>query len=316
MTPTLKKQLTMLCGAVIMGGLLWNGGALRAQDAEQTSVRAILGIKTPRIKLTRDEAARNFVALLQLFGSETYSKLDEPSAAVMSSFSIKSETADLVALSLKMAEQWKQPIQTVKIQSEGDHTAIVTVETEPQSVSRPLVLIQEGDSWGVDMVETYAKWNNLEGSAKTEAIAQLSTEFDRARENARRSSCQSNLKQISLGLLQYVQDYDEKLPPAKPWIDVLMPYLKTEYIFKCPSVTDPKGYGYAYNSKLSNKPFDILPLSSQTVSIYETTVLKRNAYGMGENPAFRHAGGANYAFADGHVKWFDKSKTPSFNLKP
>jgi prepilin-type N-terminal cleavage/methylation domain-containing protein len=36
--------------------------------------------------------------------------------------------------------------------------------------------------------------------------------FARARENARRSSCQSNMKQIGLSLLQYVQDYDEVLP--------------------------------------------------------------------------------------------------------
>src|ERR1051325_7590284 len=36
--------------------------------------------------------------------------------------------------------------------------------------------------------------------------------FGRARENARRSSCQSNLKQIGLGLLQYEQDFDESLP--------------------------------------------------------------------------------------------------------
>lgn len=35
--------------------------------------------------------------------------------------------------------------------------------------------------------------------------------FARARENARRSSCQSNLKQIALGLLQYAQDDDERL---------------------------------------------------------------------------------------------------------
>ena len=32
--------------------------------------------------------------------------------------------------------------------------------------------------------------------------------FARARENARRTSCISNMKQISLGMLQYVQDYD------------------------------------------------------------------------------------------------------------
>jgi prepilin-type N-terminal cleavage/methylation domain-containing protein/prepilin-type processing-associated H-X9-DG protein len=38
--------------------------------------------------------------------------------------------------------------------------------------------------------------------------------FGRARENARRSSCQSNLKQIGLGFAQYTQDYDENLPIA------------------------------------------------------------------------------------------------------
>lgn len=36
--------------------------------------------------------------------------------------------------------------------------------------------------------------------------------FARTRENARRSSCQSNLKQVGLGIMQYVQDYDEKYP--------------------------------------------------------------------------------------------------------
>jgi prepilin-type N-terminal cleavage/methylation domain-containing protein/prepilin-type processing-associated H-X9-DG protein len=38
--------------------------------------------------------------------------------------------------------------------------------------------------------------------------------FARARENARRSSCASNLKQIGLGILQYTQDYDEHYPQA------------------------------------------------------------------------------------------------------
>jgi prepilin-type N-terminal cleavage/methylation domain-containing protein/prepilin-type processing-associated H-X9-DG protein len=36
--------------------------------------------------------------------------------------------------------------------------------------------------------------------------------FARARENARRASCMSNMKQIGLGIMQYTQDYDEKYP--------------------------------------------------------------------------------------------------------
>jgi prepilin-type N-terminal cleavage/methylation domain-containing protein/prepilin-type processing-associated H-X9-DG protein len=70
--------------------------------------------------------------------------------------------------------------------------------------------------------------------------------FARARENARRSSCQSNLKQIGLGLMQYTQDYDEKLPytaianPAKTdgidtWMDMTYPYVKSLQIYFCPS---------------------------------------------------------------------------------
>jgi len=42
--------------------------------------------------------------------------------------------------------------------------------------------------------------------------------FARARENARRASCMSNLKQLGLGAMMYVQDYDEKYPQAF-WYD-------------------------------------------------------------------------------------------------
>ncbi len=79
--------------------------------------------------------------------------------------------------------------------------------------------------------------------------------FSRARENARRASCQSNLKQIGLGLMQYTQDYDERYPhcimeqPAGdtfdsngeaisgniPWQLLVQPYVKSLQVFLCPS---------------------------------------------------------------------------------
>ena len=74
--------------------------------------------------------------------------------------------------------------------------------------------------------------------------------FARARENARRSSCQSNLKQIALGVKQYTQDYDEKFPtifvagatsatPPVGWADEIQPYLKSTQIYQCPSEDTP-----------------------------------------------------------------------------
>jgi prepilin-type N-terminal cleavage/methylation domain-containing protein/prepilin-type processing-associated H-X9-DG protein len=74
--------------------------------------------------------------------------------------------------------------------------------------------------------------------------------FARARENARRAACQSNLKQIGLGWAQYVQDYDDRVPmeyyiiPPTPTytyvgFHLLDPYIKSNQVFLCPSA--PKG---------------------------------------------------------------------------
>lgn len=76
--------------------------------------------------------------------------------------------------------------------------------------------------------------------------------FARARENARRTSCSSNLKQIALGQQMYTQDYDEKLVPifndsantmftpnnVTGWHYLLAPYVKSDQLFDCPN-TDP-----------------------------------------------------------------------------
>lgn len=105
--------------------------------------------------------------------------------------------------------------------------------------------------------------------------------FGRARENARRSSCQSNLKQIGLAITQYSQDYDERLPGATDgtpggvnqsggWVyfsvlgrpatfDVtkgsIYPYVKNSQIYICPSdpVAQTAGDSYAMNACVVEK---------------------------------------------------------------
>ena len=70
--------------------------------------------------------------------------------------------------------------------------------------------------------------------------------FARAREKARQANCQSNLKQITLGWLMYIQDYDETVPPlytVTPGIsggyfhtpELLHPYIKNAQLWLCPS---------------------------------------------------------------------------------
>lgn len=67
--------------------------------------------------------------------------------------------------------------------------------------------------------------------------------FARARENARRTLCQSNLKQIGLVLMQYAQDYDEKMVPIgleMRWANLTEPYAKSTQIYDCPSLPGVK----------------------------------------------------------------------------
>ena len=189
--------------------------------------------------------------------------------------------------------------------------------------------------------------------------------FARARENARRSSCQSNLKQMGLGTLQYVQDYDEKYMPVlistgfsyggpptyappRGWADAIYPYTKSVQINQCPSEpTEFNSTGqpnanfvdYVYNNKLggggaintlnSGVSQAAINSVSLTVLIGESlsgsasqwtegcdivTNCPTSAAGqfalIADSPAAasptvaRHLEGHNFAFADGHVKWY------------
>jgi prepilin-type N-terminal cleavage/methylation domain-containing protein/prepilin-type processing-associated H-X9-DG protein len=96
--------------------------------------------------------------------------------------------------------------------------------------------------------------------------------FSRARENARRASCMSNIKQLLMGAQMYSHDYDERFPyqnashnnspgwgttlngqnpahcmaaqaftnPAfQPnWVAGIFPYVKNKQVFLCPSVSE------------------------------------------------------------------------------
>lgn len=199
--------------------------------------------------------------------------------------------------------------------------------------------------------------------------------FGRARENARRSSCQSNLKQLGLAFTQYTQDYDESYPmwrqlkpdgtSCSPFGDCgwatdrsniinapIYPYTKSRQVLQCPSEpTDGAGTpsanftDYFYNSNVGSNgtrvgacPSDnpegtpgrnasAFDASSLTILLGESASQAADSFSNGgtscattlgtkdmaitharfsltNGSASRHLEGANYAFADGHVKWY------------
>ncbi len=160
--------------------------------------------------------------------------------------------------------------------------------------------------------------------------------FARAREKARMASCSSNLKQIALGFLMYVQDYDERTPPGGNWSGALYwqlriyPYLKNVQIFTCPSESRGKFayhgqtlyYGYA-NHTHRNERIALMQYPAETVMTHDGVhpavdgrrgIMTRDCGawytsgwcandGVGTIDDFIHNQGDNVAFWDGHVKW-------------
>lgn len=161
--------------------------------------------------------------------------------------------------------------------------------------------------------------------------------FARARENARRSSCLSNTKQLGLSVLQYAQDYDEKLPPSlisttspltdKWWGFLIQPYLKSNQLLYCPSDTGLNtnippnvnnvsyGYNYLYlnvDPVAYNKggvSLAAIGTVSETVLLGDGGLPSAGSYVIQWNSAnYRprplHLEGSNICFVDGHSKWY------------
>lgn len=143
--------------------------------------------------------------------------------------------------------------------------------------------------------------------------------FARARENARRASCQGNLKQLGLGVMMYVQDYDEKYPfslmrsngtlspagtgfgtPYWIWYQTLQPYTKSFQVAVCPSgngsyaETPYSGHYGANNLVMPDTAVSTTAISQAAMQSASTTFLLLDAGPYQVSPG--DATGPNGAF--------------------
>jgi prepilin-type N-terminal cleavage/methylation domain-containing protein/prepilin-type processing-associated H-X9-DG protein len=156
-----------------------------------------------------------------------------------------------------------------------------------------------------------------------------------AREQARRTTCLSNLRQIAAAHLLYLQDWDERfsdwwqLAPPRPqpfgpfryWPEYLQPYLRAGDILRDPGTVwtgSPEDVWLADFALLTwgpggrgtrDKPYFRWPgppLSlgavgrpAETLDLMDGWTTARGT--IGRVP--RHDGGLNAGFLDGHVRW-------------
>ena len=171
--------------------------------------------------------------------------------------------------------------------------------------------------------------------------------FARAREKARQTSCLSNLKEIQLAGLMYVQDYDEVLPrnqlytdcnvvlstgTRQFWFQVLMPYIKNWQILQCPSEkyggvysggqyctpgTYPAlggGVAYTMNYLIHGVALGTIGKPAATVGWADgsNNYTRMRCRTSGSSDWFwaitRHNDGSNVSFWDGHCKWVNGNR--------
>lgn len=228
-------------------------------------------------------------------------------------------------------QNWKRDKVTFSVlkmttATQGDKAIVKTMVAIAQTPSDPHQQVQTGN---VALVRRNARWLivplNLSQAKKTPANLQISGMsvltsmaglvgspeiLDAQRDWARREACRSNLKQIALAAFQFGFDQvgaNEKKLVMTPqnFKAKLLPYLKSEQIFRCPSVSS--GESYSFNGNLTNYKLDNSPDAPRLVMFYE---------GKNGQLDFRHDGKTNVAFADGHVQTISREEAKTLRWKP
>jgi len=154
--------------------------------------------------------------------------------------------------------------------------------------------------------------------------------FFRARKQARKATCQSQLRQVGMAVEMYTQDWDDTLPACvkineglgpdpQKMPSLLEPYTRNDDIHRCPSdhggpaIETGEPYWEAYSTSYQNYAW--LDTTMPGASIYglgwpvslgaiddaSSTSLLRDATSWHRKDT---PWNINVLWADGHVKWF------------
>jgi prepilin-type processing-associated H-X9-DG protein len=160
--------------------------------------------------------------------------------------------------------------------------------------------------------------------------------FPKASALAAKEQCNCNLKELTLAALMYAQDNDQRLPNALRWVPSMLTYSSNTERYVCPKDSrcpwlypftlrnHPPNLDFISYDMLQRWSYQKLPPQGQArnevrdrpmneVEHVERAVLLYEVGRQGLD--YRHFGGMQIGFLDGHVKWYSKEEmTPAIIL--
>jgi prepilin-type processing-associated H-X9-DG protein len=157
--------------------------------------------------------------------------------------------------------------------------------------------------------------------------------FARARAKAQQSNCLSNVKQIELGFTMYCGDYDGRFPPQTngpgvDWLFGVLPYVKNNQVFVCPSNGQSFVWQPDHTTLLSyGMNLNIWPVITYSAISQESITYPSEMFITADSASYSveydsapdavtpvartfcpvHNDGFNLSYADGHCKWMARA---------
>jgi prepilin-type processing-associated H-X9-DG protein len=160
--------------------------------------------------------------------------------------------------------------------------------------------------WQIVPPETAPPINAGDGfdNSISRAVYMLAQKSELKLANEKAKVSMTNMKQLSLGVLMFAQDYDDRYAFAPQYLqEAILPYVKSKELFLVPGSQE----AYSFNANLSDQSIADLKEPSKTVMFYE---------GADEKPTFRYDGKAAIGFADGHVVLVSPEDAKNLIWKP
>jgi uncharacterized membrane protein len=125
----------------------------------------------------------------------------------------------------------------------------------------------------------------------------------------RKITCLAHMKDLAVATQMYLEDYDNRFPPAAEWCESLKEYARSRTeVFHCPAARNLE-CAYAYNATLSARMYDQLADAARLPVVFESDRGWEAAGGPElVPPEPRHFGGDNLGFADGHAAWMSRQR--------